>query len=248
MREAERLRWIRCRPANLARTRVFCAAYAGGSAAVFRGWEGYWQGEIELCAIELPGHGTRWREQPCPRLLPLVRDLVEAVGPLLDRSFVLFGHSMGALIVYELAHALAQHGARADHVVVSACRAPHLPSKRPPIHNLEHSAFVKELQRFNGTPARLFEHELLDMLLPVLRADFEAIETYVYAPKPPLACAFTVIGGLDDQIVTRDELAAWRSHTSGSFTLDMVPGDHFFLRSAPHIVQRLEHIARQGAV
>jgi medium-chain acyl-[acyl-carrier-protein] hydrolase len=116
---------------------------------------------------------------------------------------------------------------------VSGCRAPQIPAPRPPIHALPEPAFLDELRRLNGTPETVLENaELMQLLLPVLRADFALLETYVYTPKPPLDYPISAFGGLQDREVSCDELEAWREQTSAAFSLQMLPGDHFFLNSA----------------
>jgi medium-chain acyl-[acyl-carrier-protein] hydrolase len=101
--------------------------------------------------------------------------------------------------------------------------------------------FLEELRRLNGTPEAVLENtELMQLLLPILRADFEVIETYVYAPGPPLECGITAFGGLQDRKASYDDLEVWREQTSASFSLQMLPGDHFFINSAqPLLLQAL---------
>jgi medium-chain acyl-[acyl-carrier-protein] hydrolase len=139
---------------------------------------------------------------------------------------------MGALVCFELAHALRQHQ-HPVHLFLSGRRAPQVPAPHPPIHALPDSQFVEKLRRLNGTPeAVLREPELMEVLLPVLRADFAICETYAFAPHPPLDCPVSAFGGLEDHEAGYDDLAAWRDHTRGAFTLLMLPGDHFFLHSS----------------
>lgn len=119
------------------------------------------------------------------------------------------------------------------HLFVSGHRAPQVPDRDPPIHALPESEFLQELRRFNGTPQAVLENaELMELLLPTLRADFAVVETYAYTPEPPLNCPIAAFGGLQDREVSGDELEAWREQTNASFVLEMFPGDHFFLHSA----------------
>jgi medium-chain acyl-[acyl-carrier-protein] hydrolase len=148
--------------------------------------------------------------------------------------FAFFGHSMGALISFELARQLRrQHAPGPIALFVSAHRAPQRPAPNPPVHSLPQDEFVEELRRLNGTPEAVFQDaELMQLLLPTLRADFAVCETYTYMPEEPLECPILAFGGLQDHEVSRDDLAAWRAQTHRTFKLRMVPGDHFFLHSA----------------
>jgi medium-chain acyl-[acyl-carrier-protein] hydrolase len=175
--------------------------------------------------------------------------LAEGLRPYLDLPFAFFGHSMGALIAFELARHLARRQARGPmHLFVSGRAAPQLPDEGPPIHHREYEAFVEELRHLNGTPAEVLQNpELLELLLPRLRADFALCETYRCPAGPPLRCPLTAFGGLEDD-VTREELRAWESQTVGPFTLQLFPGDHFFLhRSRQGLVEAIVQALRGGA-
>jgi medium-chain acyl-[acyl-carrier-protein] hydrolase len=153
------------------------------------------------------------------------------LSPYLTMPCAFFGHSMGALISFELARYLAEqmHVVPA-HLFVSAHRAPHLPGRRSLLHTLPDAAVLQELQRFQGASAVAFEEEeLMELMLPALRADFTLCETYRYTRKSPLACPISVFGGRNDRDIGYAELAAWREQTSQGFALRLLPGDHFFL-------------------
>jgi medium-chain acyl-[acyl-carrier-protein] hydrolase len=167
----------------------------------------------------------------------LVRPLADAIVPHLtssDLPFAIFGHSMGALVSFELARALRRLRAPSPvQLFLSARRAPHVPDRHAPLYDLPDSDLVAGLsRRYNGMPRAVLESaDLMRMFLPIVRADLTMIETYAYVPDVPLACPISAFGGLEDGAVTRDDLAAWGDHTSGSFTLRMVAGGHFFLQS-----------------
>jgi medium-chain acyl-[acyl-carrier-protein] hydrolase len=163
-----------------------------------------------------------------------VQALRQAIQPHLNKPFALFGHSMGATIGFELARELRrQHASGPVHLFVSGGRAPQIPDPDPPIHHLPEKEFIAGLRRFNGTPEEVLRNpELMGLFLPILRADLAALETYSYTPGEPLDCSISAFGGLEDEKVSQDELAAWRDQTRGAFTLRMLPGDHFFLRTA----------------
>jgi medium-chain acyl-[acyl-carrier-protein] hydrolase len=236
-------RWVTCpKPKPQAKLRLFCFHYAGGGALIFRPWSDSLPPTVEVCAIELPGRGTRLMEPPFTQLEPLIQELTRVLLPYLDKPFAFFGHSMGALVSFELARILRRdYGLSPVHLFVSGRRAPQLPDPDPPIHTLPEPEFLDELRRYNGTPEAVLENaELMQLLLPSLRADFAVLETYVYTPEPPLECPITTFGGLSDREASRDELEAWRDQTSAAFSLEMFPGDHFFVHSAqPLLLQAL---------
>ena len=214
--------------------RLYCFPYAGGGVPVFRGWPDGLSAGIEVWAAHLPGRGSRSREAPMTQMLPLVQALARQL-PLdsRERPFAFFGHSLGARVGFELVRSLRRQGRSLPaHLFVSACAAPQQPLGRP-LHMLPKAAFLAELQRRNGIPpAVLAQPELLDLLLPLLRADLMVLETAVYHNEPPLDCAITAFGGLEDPIVSREALEGWGEQTSGPFKTIFFAGDHFFLRTA----------------
>ncbi len=233
--------WIVGRKPNpQARLRLFCFPYAGGAASVFRNWSDGLPADIEVCPIQFPGRGTRLMESPFSQLALLVEALTEALLPLLDKPFALFGHSLGSLVSFELARKLrANHQVRPIRLFVSAGPAPQIPHRRPPIHTLPEREFAAELHRLNGTPEELLDHkELMEIVLPSLRADFALYESYQYSAGPPLDCPISTFGGLNDQKVSHSDLEAWRDQTSLSFSIRMFPGDHFFLKTTQPLLLR----------
>lgn len=228
-------RWIvRPRPDPQAQVRLFCFPYAGGSAFVFRTWPTDLPCPVEICAVQLPGRENRLNEPAFTRLVTLLPPLEQALKPYLDVPFAFFGHSMGALISFELARLLRrQNSATPIGLFVSACRAPHMARRNPPIHQLPDAPFMEELRRLNGTPVEVLQHdELMELVLPTLRADFAVYETYTYTAEEPLDCPILAFGGMQDTEVSLDELVAWREQSRRTFRLKMFDGDHFFLHQA----------------
>ncbi len=227
--------WITCpRPNPQAQVRLFCFPYAGGGAWSFRSWANELPAAIEVCAVELPGHGARMQEQPLSNVEDLLRSLLPALVPYLDKPFALFGHSMGGLISFEVARWLRRdYQLSPTHLFISGRRAPQIPSSDRPIHNLPEPQLLEKLRELNGTPDTILQNqELMQLVLPILRADFAVIETYTYHPEPPLSCPITVFGGLQDSTATPESLEAWREQTSQPFIRHMFLGDHFFLHPA----------------
>jgi medium-chain acyl-[acyl-carrier-protein] hydrolase len=205
---------------------------------------------VEVCPVELPGHGYRLRETPFTDLISLVRVAAQALLPALDKPFALFGHSMGATICFELARALrAEHQLKPVHLFISSRPAPQMRMTEPRTYDLPDAQFLAELHRLNGTPNEVLAHpELMQLMLPLLRADFQMIETYTYLPQPPLECPLMAFGGLQDAEVNREQLAAWREQTTEHFSLRLLPGDHFFLRTNPrHLLETLAQALSQHA-
>ncbi|MGL6344130.1 MAG: thioesterase II family protein [Waterburya sp.] len=216
-----------------AKLRLFCFPYAGGAASTFSSWSTNLTADVEICPIELPGHGCRLAERPINRLETLIQELAHALLPYLDKPFAFFGHSMGGIVSFELAHKLRRdYNLSPIHLFVSGRRAPQIPESEPPIHHLPEPEFLSEIRRLNGTPEAVLKNaELMELFLPILRADFAAIETYVHTPKPRLNCPITVLGGLQDFEVSFEKLEAWREQTNGNFSIQMFQGDHFFIHS-----------------
>jgi medium-chain acyl-[acyl-carrier-protein] hydrolase len=229
--------WITCLKSNPhALFRLFCFPYAGGAASAFYTWPDGLPREVQVCPVQLPGRESRLEEPPFTRLSPLVQALARAIRPYLDVPFAFFGHSLGALISFELARRLEP---TPRHLFVSGRRAPQIPDRASPIHQLPEIEFVEEIRRLNGTPEGVLQSaELRQLFLPLLRADFAVHETYVYAAGVPLDCPITAFGGRQDSSVSREALGAWRAQTRRSFTLHMLPGDHFFPHSSRALLLR----------
>jgi len=215
-----------------ANLRLFCFPFGGGGASFYRTWTECLPLTVELCLVQPPGRECRLREKPFTRLMPLATTLSRIIETYLDMPFAFLGHSMGAWIGFELTRQLRwQSKPGPVHLFVSGRRAPQLQDPDPPKHNLPKSELIKELRRFNGTPELVLqEPELLDIFLPILRADFAVLETYKYTEELPIDCPITVFGGLQDRQAGYEELIAWRENTIREFRLKMYPGDHFYLK------------------
>lgn len=223
---------VRPRRQASSQVRLFCFPYAGGGASVFHNWPDGVPDEIEICAIQLPGREERIVDAPYDRLPSLIPPLAEALRPLLDMPFAVFGHSMGALIGFEFARCIRREvGLEPVHLFVSGHRAPQLPDPYPPSFQLNDTKLLKVLRRLNGTPREIFDNEELQRLVvSIMRADLAVCETYDYSPDAPLDCPISAFGGLADREVSRAALTPWRAQTSSTFVLRMFPGGHFFIR------------------
>jgi medium-chain acyl-[acyl-carrier-protein] hydrolase len=225
---------VRPRPKPMAATRLFCFPHAGVGAAAYRGWAENMDGEIDLCYIQLPGRENRVREAPFTALESLVEALATELGPWVDRPYVFYGHSLGAIVAFETARELHRCGfADPEHFFVSASRAPQLPWPHPPIRHLSGSELLREVhRRYDSVPAEFLEDvELQELLVPALRADLTMLETYRHVPERPLGCSITAFGGRQDRMIERAALDGWRDHTGREFHVHLLEGGHMFLQT-----------------
>lgn len=227
--------WIACpKPNPQARLRLFCLPCAGGTTSAYSTWSNNLPADVEVCLVQLPGRGSRLMEQPFTRFSSLIQTLMPILRPYLNIPFAFFGHSMGAVLGFEIARQLRSWDNPSPiHLFACSCAAPQALNFNPPIHILPEAAFVAELRRrYNAIPQPILENnELMQLFLPCLRADFAMLETYVYTTESPLDCPISVFGGLQDGAVSANGLEAWRNQTSSPFTLQMFSGDHFFLHN-----------------
>lgn len=224
---------ISFQPAHGAAARLFCFPYAGGNAMVYRAWAKALPPNLDLVAVQLPGRGGRIKEPPYTELAALVEAAVVALAPYFDKPFIFFGHSMGAIIAFEMARRLrAELGLEPLHLLVSGRRAPHLPATTPLTYALPDPEFIECLRQLNGTPEEILAHpEMMRLMIPLLRADFQLIQTYAYVAGKPLGCPISAYSGMRDLEVNREQLAAWSEHTTANFLCRVLPGDHFFLHT-----------------
>ncbi len=222
------------RPAPRARPalRLFCFPYAGAGAAAFRDWDRGLPAELEVAAVRLPGRESRFLEEPYQALEPLIAALCdEVMARHRDVPFAFFGHSLGALVAYELTCALHERGAPLPaHLFASGRVAPHLKDPDGDVHRMSDAQLVVELRERGQTPEEILENEeLLEMLLPAVRADFAVAELYQPRHQPPLPLPLTAFGGAEDPDVPEYAVRAWAEHTRAAFSSRMFPGGHFFL-------------------
>jgi medium-chain acyl-[acyl-carrier-protein] hydrolase len=224
------------------RARLYCLPHAGGTARVFQPWRKRLRADIDICALEYPGHGSRLGEP----LLDTIEQMAHSIADLMPAPrvpYALVGHSMGSLVAFETCRTLAARCAAMPSLLI-ACghQGPRVPRSSPPIHDAPHDTFVAHLRKLGATPPELFSApDLLDLMIPILRNDFRACETYSPRAHPPLSVPLAVYGGLGDEDTSRETLLAWRDETSGPCTVRMFPGGHFFIRDcADHVVATLE--------
>lgn len=224
-------RFARAAPA----VRLLCFPYAGGGGRTFRTWAAHLPAAIEVEPVELPGHARRIREPPIDRLPRLARQLAGELAPKLDRPFALFGHSIGAWIAFEVARELRRRtGLQPLLLVVCGFPSPRLPRPSSMVHRLPDPLFRNHLLRIGALPAAAAaDPELVDLLLPALRADFSLSATYAFRDEPPLDCPILACAGWGDPGAGRRELDAWGRETSGACVVERFPGGHMFVERRP---------------
>lgn len=226
---------MRWRAVPGARLRLFCVPHAGAGAGVYRAWAERLAPGIEVVALRPPGRETRYGEPVPTSVEELLPPLVAEVEDWLDRPYAWFGHSLGAVVAFECAAALAVRGAPPPvRLLISGRPAPQLPPRLPPVHTLPDVELAAMMREYGGTPPEVLDDpSALAVLLPVLRADLTASETYRYRPGAALECPISVFGGRDDRFAEPAELAAWAALTRGRAVVRRLPGAHFFLHEHP---------------
>ena len=237
--------WVRrFQPAPEAATRLICFPHAGGSATFYFPVAQALSPAVDVLCLQYPGRQDR-RGEPCIDDIGTLADLITAeLRPWLDRPFTLFGHSMGATLAFEVALRLERGGSTALGLFASGRRAPSR-HRDERVHLASDDRLITEIRKLEGTESRVFEdEEILRMILPAVRGDYRAAETYRYRPGPALSCPVTVLTGDSDPHVTLDEAEAWEEHTSGRFRLRVFQGGHFYLNShAQAVMQEItDHI------
>lgn len=215
---------------------LFCLPHSGAGASAYRDWPELLAPDIEAVPVQLPGRENRYREAALHSVSELIAELRGPLARRAGRDFALFGHSMGALLCYELAHVLSALGKPPRHLFVSGLGAPHLPSEGPRLHELPDDELLAVVTDLGGTSPEVLAHpELVQLLLPLFRADLKVWETYV-PHRGSVQVSITAMGGRHDRSVSLDRLGAWSSLTSGDFHLEVFDGGHFYHHAAPHDV------------
>lgn len=216
-------------PNPQAKIHLFCFPFAGGGAATYRGWHGGDLAAIEILPVQLPGREERFNEPRYERIGPLVGMLADVLP--LDGPFALFGHSMGALIAFELARELRRRGVVMPlHLFVSGAPAAQQYGVRPKRFAGGGAGIIEELRQLGGTPDEVLRsEEFLRLIMPTLRADFGMVDAYRYVDDAPLPCPITAFGGDRDPEVSCEGLQRWAAQTTVGFDYYVYPGGHFFL-------------------
>jgi surfactin synthase thioesterase subunit len=229
--EADAGLWIRrFHPAPQAMTRLVCFPHAGGSATFFRPVSQALSPAVDVLSVQYPGRQDRRKEKAVDSITDLADQIFAALCPWADRPVVLFGHSMGAIVAFEVARRFEREAqVLLSGLFVSGRRAPSFVRKEN-IHERDDDGIVRELKLMSGTDVTLLgDDEILRMILPAIRSDYKAVDTYQYLPGPKLACSIDALIGDADPKNSIAEAQGWSEYTSGSFGLHAFEGGHFYL-------------------
>lgn len=223
-------RWLPMAARDSGGLPLFCLPHAGAGASAFRGWLGRLAG-IELLPVQPPGREARLRERPFESIQPLVQELAGVlVSAARGRPYALYGHSLGALVAFETLREIRRRGdTEPARLIVSGCVAPHVRyDDGPPVTGMSQQRLVEMLAELGGTPAMLLaDPELLQLVLPAVRADFSVKESYQYSSEAPLTVPITVLASTDDPRAPAFAQQAWREQTLAGCAMHTLAGGHF---------------------
>lgn len=209
--------------------RMVCFPHAGASTMTYYPWRSALAGPIEVCVVESPGRVGRPDDPPASTVAELLSTVQRRARPLVRPPYVLYGHSLGALLAFETARWLSAKGLAPALLVVSGRNGPTGPSATAGIHNLPDAQFLQAIEQMDGSmPALRGNPKLAQLFLPVLRADMTMAETYEYRDGQPLSCPILSIQGEHDPMVSRSGVATWAAETTGRCTFEWMPGEHLF--------------------
>jgi surfactin synthase thioesterase subunit len=240
--------FTRLKGAGEVKLRLFCFPYAGGNSVSYKKWQTALPNHVELVLIQPPGRATRMFEQPFDDMDALIDDIFEPITALLDKPYIFYGHSLGSRIAYELLSQINAKGlASPECFFASGSSAPHLPREKIADWQGPDHAFIESLKELGGTPKEFFEHEeLVELSLPMLRADFKIAELYQAKPVK-LPCQFHVISGTEDHDITHEKLMAWQDLTAEEIKLTYISGGHFFIdENAQEVLDNIVPIIDQA--
>ncbi|MDJ1174142.1 thioesterase II family protein [Roseofilum capinflatum] len=218
--------------------RLFCFPPAGAGALFFRPWLTYSSSDIELFVIQLPGREHRLKEPCFTDLEPLIKALTEAIIPSLEPGkFAFFGHSMGALIAFELTRELRRQGCSLpEYLFVCGRRAPQIPIDNP-LYLQSDAILIEALRQYGGTPDAVLQNsDLMELFLPIFRADLKVNENYQYQSEPPLELPIAMFGAINDPVATAEQFEQWKQQTSARFDLQLFEGGHMFFKDDPELL------------
>jgi surfactin synthase thioesterase subunit len=240
-------RWLRTRrPLARPRLRLICLPYSGGGATLFHAWPDVLPADVEVRAVQLPGRQDRLSEPPLTSVATLTERLHAALAALPPAPLAFYGHSVGALVAFELSRRLQSHGTPPVALIVAARGAPHVPRRLSPMYNLPEAAFLDTLHRRYGSPLSLLQNaQLMELCLPSLRADLMASDTYVYTPSEPLRLPVTVLHGRQDSALPAADVAAWRELAAGPVEVHEIDAGHLFVDThRPWVLARVGQALR----
>ena len=221
------------RPRPHAGARLYCFPWAGAGVGVFRTWPDRLPPSVEVAPVALAGHDGRLAEPANDSVASIADAVAPGLAADIDRPYFLFGHSLGAMIAYEVAARLVRYGMPPVGLLVSAARAPHVRKRGTVLHELSRRDFIAAVRGMQEAPNPvLHDDDLLDVILPTMRADFKAAETYFRQVCPALPAPIVAFHGSQDPDISSADVGEWAACTSEAFTLHSLPGGHLFVTSA----------------
>ena len=216
---------------------LICFPFAGSGASLFYPWVSSLSSKFEIWAFQAPGHEELMDQELISDLGQMKKYIHQKVLPILKPPFILFGHSLGAVLAYELSKELQTKNLIPATLIVSGRQPPHLKSKKASISHLKNEDFINEVFQFNGIPRELLNsNEFLEMAIPILRADFQLAENYQIQIEEKIKCPIKVIGTTLDQWIDLHEISQWSNATENSCEISIFEGDHFHLKQNPKVI------------
>lgn len=230
--------------------RLICFSYAGGGTSAFREWVDLICDDVEIIVIQMPGRETRFVEPLATNLTDVVQEIAINIAKLSPVPFVFFGHSLGSLIAFEVTRLLVNKNLNTpERLLLSGRRAAHLPLGRPPYHLLDDDALIEKITTLGGTTEEIIANkDLMDLILPIIRADFALHDTYQYKSGQTLNVPIHVFGGEQDIATSVENLSAWQRHSIQPIELNILKGGHFFIDSARQELMQLVNDALEPLI
>lgn len=224
-------------------TKLFCIPYSGGSAMRYNEWKSHLDSRIQLYPLELAGRGRRFHQSLYNNISEVVDDLYKTVEREITHSnYAFFGHSLGGIIVYELAHKLIETIQRyPQHLFFSGSNPPHIKYGEKMLHVLSDDEFMQEIFMLGGTSQQVISNkEIVEVFLPIIRSDYRMFELYQYSPKPlKFSCDITVLLGANDKTINKDNANEWTQYTDAKCDVEIVNGGHFFILESINEVTKI---------
>lgn len=210
--------------------KLFCLPFSGGNSYSYRKLEHYKAAFINLIAFDLPGHGKRMKEPLLTDITEMAEDVIKQMKDSLSGPYAIYGHSMGATLGYVVSQKIVQQEMNPPlHLFVSGRQGPSVVNNEEILHILPKEEFIEKVLAYGGIPEMVAqEKDLMDLFVPIMRADFQAVETYTHKPAPPLNIPITAMIGLDEGI-TYEEALKWQEITTQKISLKQFSGGHFFI-------------------
>lgn len=211
--------------------KVFCIPYAGGSANIYWDWKNQLGAYAQIVPVEYKGHGSLFSEKPYQTIQEAAEDIVQRYLIENKEPYILYGHSLGSLVTFEIGNLLKKKGiCQPEHIVLSAMRPPHLLYKKKKYTHLPKNVFMEHIFALGNTPREILEEEeLRDLFYEILFADMKLVEDYHYNEKLDfLNVPISVFTGMEDKDAPKEDLLEWAKYTKNKFTLNMFSGNHFF--------------------